>query len=164
MNGSTSKREWPRWARAIGQKTVWSQYNLRKIPPRYQMLYTLVLPFKFFVIGLYGALSIGVPITSIDLVFGVIYGDIWSFSLMLAGIGAMIGIMFYDWMIKIEAFFLVLMLTLMGFYVVCIFTAALQGAEAFRYLSLLLVIVFMPMPSWRLADIIRELRPARVLR
>lgn len=163
MNGSTRKREWPRWARAIGQKTVWSQYNLRKIPPRYQALYTIVLPFKFFVIGLYGALSVGVPITSIDLVFGIIYGDMWSICLMLAGFGAAIGIMFYDWLIKMETFFLVLMITLMGFYTVCIFAAAISGAEGFRFLSLLLVIVFLPMPSWRLFDAIKELRPPRVL-
>lgn len=164
MNGSTSKREWPRWARAFGQKTVWSQYNLRKIPPRYQTLYTAVLPFKFGMIGMYGLLSIGVPITSIDLVFGPIYGDFWSIFLMMSGFGAMLGIMFYDWLIKIEAFFLVFMLTLMGFYTICIFVAAVVGAESFRYLSLLLVIVFLPMPSWRMWDIIRELRPPRVLR
>jgi hypothetical protein len=162
MNGST--RSYPRWARAIGQKTVWSQYNLRKIPPRYQALYTVVLPFKFFVIGMYGCLSINAPITSIDLVFGPIYGDFWSFGLMIAGWGCMVGIMLYDWAIKLEAFMLVLMLTLMGFYAFCIFVAAIQGAESFRYLSLLLVVVFLPMPTWRLTDVIRELRPPRVLR
>ena len=160
---SVMSRTWPRWARAFFQRTVWSEYNLRKIPPRYQALYTVVLPFKFMIIGLYGALSIGVPISSIDLVFGVIYGDMWSVLLMLAGFGAAAGIMFYDWLIKMETFFLVVMITLMGFYTVCIFAAAVMGAEAFRFLSLLLVIVFMPMPSWRLWDAIKELRPARVL-
>lgn len=163
MNGSTSKREWPRWARALAQKTVWSSYNQRKIPPRFQTLYKVVLPFKFAIIGLYGLLSVGVPITSIDLVFGSIYGDFWSLFLMASGFGAMIGIMFYDWLIKLETLFLVFMLTLMGFYTVCIFVAAIQGAESFRFLSLLLVIVFLPMPSWRLFDAIKELRPPRVL-
>jgi len=160
-NGRTAN--WPRWARAIAQKTVWSAHNTAKIPPRFQLLYQAVLPFKFLIIGLYGAGSIGVPITSIDLVFGVIYGDIWSFGLMISGFGAAIGIMLYDWAIKFEVLFLVLMLTLMGFYVVCIFTAWLQGAENFRFLSILLVIVFLPMPSWRLFDAIKELRPPRVL-
>jgi hypothetical protein len=162
MNGST--REWPRWARAIAQKTVWSQYNLRKIPPRYQALYTFVLPFKLFIIGLYGAFSVGVPISSIDNVFGPIYGDMWSVGLMVAGWGAMIGIMLYDWAIKLEAFMLVCLLTLMAFYTLCIFVAAWQGTESFRILSLLIVVIFLPMPAWRLWDAIRELRPARVLR
>lgn len=164
MTGNTVvKSRWPRWARAIGQKTVWSQYNLRKIPPRFQALYTIVFPFKFAVIGLYGALSIGVPITSIDFVFGVIYGDMWSFALMMSGFGAALGIMFYDWAIKFETLMLVVMLTLMGFYAICIFAAAFTGAESFRYLSLLLVIVFLPSPSWRLYDAVREMRPPRVL-
>lgn len=149
--------------RGLFQLTVWSHYNTAKIPVRYQGLYTFVLPFKFFIIGLYGLLSINVPITSIDLVFGVLYGDLWSFALMIAGFGSMVGIMFYDRAIKLEAFMLVLMLTLMGFYAICIFVAAIAGAENFRYLSLLLVIVFLPMPSWRLWDIIRELRPPRVI-
>jgi hypothetical protein len=160
MKGSIN---WPRWARAIGQRTVWSHYNTAKIPPRYQSLYQWVLPFKFFVIGMYGLLSIGVPITSIDLILGYIYGDIWSWGLMVAGFASFIGICFYDWLIKVEALALVIMLTLMGVYTVMIFIAAFTGAEAFRYLSLLLVIVFLPMPSWRIYDIVRELRPARVL-
>lgn len=163
MNSNGRTKNWPRWARAIAQRTVWSASNTAKIPPRYQALYQMVLPFKFFIIGLYGALSVGVPITSIDLVFGDIYGDFWSIFLMAAGFGAAIGIMLYDWAIKMEVFFLVLMLTLMGFYVVCIFVAAIQGAESFRFLSILLVIVFLPMPSWRLYDAIKELRPPRVL-
>lgn len=162
MNGST--RQWPRWARAIAQKTVWSQYNQRKIPPRYQALYTVVLPFKFTIIGLYGMMSIGFPVSSIDFVFGPIYGDLWSAALMISGFGAAVGIMLYDWAIKMETAMLVFMLTLMGFYTICIFVAALIGAEQFRLLSLLLVIVFAPMPSWRLWDAIKELRPARVLR
>ncbi len=161
MNGST--RGWPRWARAIAQRTVWNEYNQRKIPPRYQLLYSVVLPFKFLVIGLYGMLSINVPISSIDLVFGTIYGDIWSVVLMLAGFGAAVGIMLYDWAIKLEVLSLVLMLTLMAFYVVCIFSAAVSGAEGFRFLSLLLVIVFLPMPTWRLSDAIKELRPPRAI-
>jgi hypothetical protein len=162
MNGSITD-DWPRWARAIAQRTVWSQYNTAKIPPRYQLLYQVVLPFKFAVIGLYGALSIGVPISSIDKVFGVIYGDMWSVGLLVAGFGAMIGIMFYDWAIKLEALMLVIMLTLMGFYVACIFIAGLAGLEAFRVLSLLIVVIFVPMPAWRMWDVIRELRPPRVL-
>lgn len=160
MNGSTP-RKWPRWARAIAQRTIWNQYNQRKIPARYQLLYSVVLPFKFFVIGLYGALSINVPVTSIDLVFGPIYGDLWSTGLMLTGFAAAVGIMLYDWAIKLEVLAIVSMLTLMGFYVVCIFAAAITGAEGFRFLSLLLVIVFLPMPTWRLLDAIKELRPPR---
>ena len=162
MNANGSTRRWPRWARAIAQKTVWNEHNQRKIPPRYQLLYSVVLPFKFFVIGLYGALSIGVPITSIDLVFGIIYGDLWSILLMVSGFGAAMGIMLYDWAIKLELGMLVIMLTLMAFYVVCIFAAAITGAEGFRFLSLLLVVVFLPMPTWRLSDAIKELRPPRV--
>jgi len=145
------------------QRTVWSEYNQRKIPPRYQALYTTVLPLKLVTIGMYGLMSIGVPVSSIDLVFGVIYGDLWSVGLMVAGLGAAIGIMFYDWLIKLETFFLVLLLTLMGFYAYCIVVAALTQAQSFRFLSLLLVIVFFPMPAWRLMDAIKELRPARVL-
>jgi len=163
MNGRTSDR-WPRWARAIAQKTVWSEYNMRKIPPRYQLLYSVVLPFKFAIIGLYGVFSVGYPVSSIDLTLGPIYGDMWSVALMVAGFGSMIGIMFYDWLIKLETLMLVIMLTLMAFYVACIFFAAFFGFEQFRILSLLLVVIFVPMPLWRLYDAIGELRPARVLR
>ena len=158
-----STRVWPRWVRAITQATVWSEYNQRKIPPRYQLLYTFVLPFKFAAIGLYGALSVGVPITSIDIVFGTIYGDVWSLLLAASGFGAMVGIMFYDKFIKLEVASLVIILTLMGFYTVCIVIAAIVGAESFRFLSLILVIVLLPMPTWRLFDAIKELRPARVV-
>ena len=147
--------------RGLFQKTVWSHYNTAKIPPRYQLLYTLVLPFKYMMIGLYGAFSISVPITSIDLVFGPIYGDLWSFALMLSGIGALAGICFYARLIWVEIWSLLFMVTLMLTYVGAIFTASVVGAESFRFLSLLLVLVFLPMPSWRVWDIVRELRPPR---
>lgn len=143
------------------QRTVWSHYNTANIPPRYQLIYTLMLPLKFALIGLYGALSISVPITSIDLIFGPIYGDMWSFALMVSGLGAFVGICFYARLIWVEAIALIMMVTLMALYVGAIFTAAILGAESFRFLSMLLVLVFLPMPSWRVWDIVRELRPPR---
>lgn len=149
------------WWRGLFQTTVWSHYNTANIPPRFQLLYTLVLPLKFLVIGGYGALSVGVPITSIDIVFGTIYGDFWSIALMLAGFGAAIGIAFYARLIRVELVALAFMVTLMTFYIGCILTASALGAESFRFLSLLLVLVFMPMPLWRILDIVKELRPPR---
>lgn len=149
------------WMRGLFQKTVWSHYNTANIPPRYQLLYTFVLPFKYTAIFLYGMLSISVPLTSIDLIFGDIYGDIWSIALMLGGLFALIGVCFYARLIWLEVVSDVALVTLMVVYIGCIFIAALVGAESFRFLSLLLVIIFLPMPSWRVLDIVRELRPAR---
>ena len=151
------------WWRGFAEKTVWSHYNTANIPPRYQLLYTFVLPFKYTAIMLYGMLSIAVPITSIDLVFGNIYGDIWSVALMLGGIGALVGICFYARLIWLEAVSAVMLVTLMAIYVGCIFIAAIAGAEGFRFLSLLLVFIFLPMPAWRVFDIVKELRPRRVV-
>ena len=149
------------WVRGLFQKTVWSRFNMSKIPSRFQLLYTLVLPFKYFMLALYGAMSIGVPISSIDLIFGGIYGDLWSDGLMIAGILAFLGVIFYDRLLWVEVVGAVFLVTLMVLYVGCIFTAALVGAESFRLLSFLLVMVFLPMPSWRILDIVRELRPPR---
>lgn len=149
------------WMRNVFQKTVWSHVMQAEIPPRYELIYTAVLPFKYFMIGMYGLLSIGAPITSIDLVFGDIYGDIWSTALATCGFGAVIGVIFYNRLIWLEALATVTMVTLMLLYVGCILTAFLLGAEAFRFLSLLLVMIFLPMPSWRVYDIVRELRPPR---
>ena len=147
--------------RGLFQKTVWSHYNTAKIPPRYHLLYTLILPLKYALIGMYGLLSVSVTISSIDRVFGSIYGDMWSVALMAAGFASAIGIMFYRRLIWLEAVGAVLMVTLMLLYTGSIFIAALAHAEPFRYLSLLLVLVFLPMPSWRVLDIVRELRPPR---
>lgn len=151
------------WMRGMFQRTVWSHYNTANIPPRYQLLYTFVLPFKYLAIMLYGMLSIAVPITSIDLVFGNIYGDMWSIALMLGGLGALLGVCFYARLIWLEAVSAVLLVTLMLIYVGCIIIAAIGGAEPFRFLSLLLVFIFLPMPSWRVFDIVKELRPRRVV-
>lgn len=151
------------WMRGLFQRTVWSHYNTANIPPRYQFIYTFVLPFKYLMIGLYGMLSIAVSITSIDLVFGNIYGDIWSVALMVSGFGAMLGVCFYARLIWVEVVAAVMMVTLMAIYIGCIAVAAIVGAESFRFLSLLLVCIFLPMPSWRVLDIVRELRPARVV-
>lgn len=149
------------WSTNLFHKTVWSRHNRADIPARYAFIYTFVLPLKFFLIGLYGAMSIGAPITSIDIIFGVIYGDIWSFGLMLTGWGSLLGIAFYPRLIRLEGAAITFMLVLMGFYMAAIFLAAAFHAEPLKYLSLVLVIVFMPMPSWRLFDIVRELRPAQ---
>jgi len=149
------------WLRGLFQKTVWSQYNTALIPPRYHLLYTFVLPFKYLAIGLYGMLSISVPISSIDLMFGGLYGDMWSVALMLGGFFALLGVCFYARLIWLECVAAVTLVTLMVIYVGCIFAAALLGEQSLRILSLLLVIIFLPMPSWRVLDIVRELRPAR---
>lgn len=149
------------WLRGLFQKTVWSHYNTANIPPRFQLLYTFVLPFKYFAIFTFGLLSISVPITSIDEVFGVIYGDIWSVALMLGGFFALVGICFYARLIWVEVVADVAMVTLMVVYIGCIFISAIVGAESFKVLPLLLVVIFLPMPSWRVLDIVRELRPAR---
>ena len=142
-------------------KTVWSQENTANIPPRYQLLYTFVLPFKYTAIFLYGLLSVTMQVTSIDIVFGDIYGDMWSIGLMLGGLLALIGISFYARLIWLEIIADVALVTLMVIYVGCIFAAAVLGAESFRMLSLVLVTIFLPMPSWRVLDIVKELRPAR---
>ena len=142
-------------------KTVWSQENTANIPPRYQLLYTFVLPFKYTAIFLYGLLSVTMQVTSIDIVFGDIYGDMWSIGLMLGGLLALIGISFYARLIWLEVIADVALVTLMVIYVGCIFAAAVLGAESFRMLSLVLVTIFLPMPSWRVLDIVKELRPAR---
>ena len=149
------------WMRGLFQKTVWSSYNTVNIPMRYRLLYTLVLPFKYAAIGLYGMMSINVPISSIDAVFGSLYGDMWSTTLMAAGFTALIGVCFYARLIWAECVAAVTLVTLMVIYTGCIFAASLVGAESFRFLSLLLVIIFLPMPAWRVLDIVRELRPAR---
>jgi hypothetical protein len=151
------------WLRGLFQKTVWSHYNTANIPPRFHLIYTFVLPFKYLSIFLYGALSVPVSISSIDLVFGNIYGDIWSIALMLGGLLALLGICFYARLIWVEVVANVALVTLMMIYVGCILVAFLVGAEEFRFLSLLLVILFLPMPCWRVLDIVRELRPAREL-
>ena len=149
------------WFRGLFQKTVWSHYNTNNIPPRYQLLYTFVLPFKYVAIMLYGMLSVSVPVSSIDLVFGKIYGDMWSVALLGGGLLAFVGVAFYARLIWLEAIADITLVTLMVAYIICIFIAALVGAESFRFLSLILVFIFLPMPSWRVADIVRELRPAR---
>lgn len=147
--------------RGLFQRTVWSHYNTAKIPPRYQLLYTTVLPLKYTAIALYGLLSIPVSVSSIDLVFGNIYGDLWSVAVMGSGLLALLGVSFYARLIWLEAIACVSMVTLMVAYLVCIFIAAVAGAEHFRFLSMLLVFIFLPMPSWRVLDIVRELRPPR---
>lgn len=149
------------WVRNLYQKTVWSPLNTATIPPRFQIIYTLVLPFKYLLISAYGLMSAGAPITSIDLVFGDVYGDIWSISVAVSGFAAAIGVMFYSRFIALEQWALAFMITLMLAYVGCIATAAIVQAESFRFLSLMLVLIFIPMPLWRLLDIVRELRPAR---
>jgi hypothetical protein len=147
------------WLRSLIQKTVWSHYNTAHIPKRYRSLYTVVLPFIYVAIGLYGLLSIAASVTSIDLVFGYLYGDMWSIALMIGGFVAFIGISFYARLIWAEAFAACMLVTLMLVYIGCIFTAAVVGAELFRFLSLLLVIIFLPFTAWRVLDITRELRP-----
>jgi hypothetical protein len=151
------------WVRSLQHKTVWSRSNTAKIPPRYWLLYTVVLPYKYIAIGLYGALSVGFPVTSIDLMFGELYGNIWSVMLAVCGFGAFLGISFYNRLIWMEAMATVMLVTLMVLYIGCIFLAAAFNFEQFRFLSLLLVMIFLPMPSWRVYDIVRELRPPRVL-
>jgi len=147
--------------RGLFQKTVWSHYNTAQIPARYHLLYTVILPLKYLLIGAYGLFSINVTISSIDRVFGPIYGDMWSVTLMVSGWTAMVGIMFYKRLIWLEVLSVVLLVTLMTLYTGCIFFAAILHVETFRYLSLLLVLVFLPMPCWRVLDMIRELRPVR---
>lgn len=149
------------WMAAAFRTTVWSSENTANIPPRYQLLYTLVLPLKFLVVGSYGWLSVGHPISSIDLVFGPIYSTIWSASIGLTALAATLGVCFYARLIWVEAVALVFMVTLMVAYIGCIFAAAMTGAETFRTLSLLLVFASMPLPAWRVYDIVRELRPPR---
>lgn len=150
------------WKRSI-RHTIWNKDNLGHVPERYHFLYTLVLPLKYLAIALYGALSYAVPVSSIDLTFGYIYGDMWSIGLLAGGVGAFVGLCFYPRLLWAECVSAVLLVTLMVVYVGCIFVAALSRAEDFRYLSLILVFIFLPMPSWRVYDIVRELRPARVL-
>lgn len=143
------------------QKTIWSRHNDQRIPSRYHLLYRLILPLQYFMIALYGELSIGAEIRSIDTVFGTIYGDAWSFCLMVGGLGALVGISFYKRLIWLEAASVVVVATLMVLYIGAILFAAILHVEPFRYLSLLLVLVFLPMPCWRILDITRELRPPR---
>lgn len=149
------------WLRSVFQKTVWSHYNTSNIPPRYQLIYTFVLPFKYLSIALYGLFSISVEVSSIDLVFGSVYGDMWSIALLSAGFISLLGILFYARLIWLEAVGAVALVTLMLVYMGCIFFAALVGAQDFRFLSMLLVVIFLPVPCWRIYDIVRELRPAR---
>lgn len=149
------------WMRGLFQKMVWSHYNTANIPPRYHFLYTFVLPLQYTAIFLYGLLSVPVSVSSIDLVFGDLYGDMWSVALMVGGFSALVGVCFYARLIWVEAVADVALVTLMLIYAVCIFIAAIAGAEHFRFLSLLLVIMFLPLPVWRVLDIVRELRPAR---
>lgn len=147
------------WLRGLFQTTVWSHFNTAKIPPRYQLIYTFVLPVIYSFLALYGFISIGYPLSSIDLTFGIIYGDLWSFSLMLAGLGSLIGVSFYARLIWVEIISMSATVALMTWYILCLFLAAILGLENFRFLSLLLVLVTMPLPAWRIYDIIRELRP-----
>lgn len=145
--------------RSLAQATVWSHYNKTAVPKRYQGIYTVVLPFKYTIIALYGLVSIGYPLSSIDLTMGIIYGDLWSFSLMITGLASLVGIAFYPKLLWVEAIALCGILALMGAYIICIFWAGLAGHENFRFLSLLLTAMFIWVPYWRLIDIIRELRP-----
>lgn len=145
--------------RGIFQSTVWSRYAQASIPPRFSMIYTFVLPVIYFVLATYGFFSIGYPLSSIDSTFGVIYGDLWSFSLMITGIGSLVGIVFWHKTIWLEIMAMCGTVALMVWYILCLFLAALLGLESFRFLSLLLVIVTMPLPGWRILDIVRELRP-----
>lgn len=145
--------------RSLWQATVWSHYNKTDVPKRYHGIYTVVLPFKYSILALYGLISIGYPLTSIDFTMGIIYGDLWSFSLMITGLASLIGEVFYPRLLWVEAIALCGVLALMAAYVVCLFWAALAGFENFRFLSLLLVLMFIWMPGWRLWDIVRELRP-----
>lgn len=149
------------WMRGSFQKTVWSHYNTANIPARYRLLYTFVLPFKYLAISLYGMLSISGSVSSIDLVFGSIYGDMWSVGLAVAGFLAVLGVSFYARLIWVECVAAVTLVTLMLIYLGSLFTAAAVGAETFHVLSMLLVMMFLPMPAWRVLDIVRELRPAR---
>jgi hypothetical protein len=113
----------------------------------------------YFVLGLYGFTSIGYPLSSIDFTLGVIYGDLWSFSLMMTGFGSFLGIAFYNRLLWLEILSMCGTVALMGWYIFCLFWAAMMDYEGFRFLSLLLVIVTMPLPAWRIIDIVRELRP-----
>jgi hypothetical protein len=147
------------WMRSLLQTTVWSRYNKMNVPDRYELIYTFVLPFKYAAIAIYGLVSIAYPVTSIDLLLGGIYGDLWSFALLIGGTTAFVGICFYPKLLMMEAVAAVTLVTLMIIYVGCIFGAALFGGEPFKYLSLILVLILLPMPSWRVWDIVRELRP-----
>lgn len=147
------------WLRGFFELTVWSHHNTAKVPPRFQAIYTLVLPFIYACLATYGLVSIGFPIGSIDFTFGVIYGDLWSFSLFVAGLASFLGMAFYARLIWVEIVAQCCVVALMLSYLFCLFLAAIQGFEGFRILSLLIVVVTMPLPAWRIYDMVRELRP-----
>lgn len=147
-------------ARKVFGLTVWSSDNRSNIPPRFQIIYMVVLPLKYFMLGSYGLGSVQVSIPSIDLIFGDIYGDIWSIALAASGYGAMLGIMFYARAVRLELAASALMITLMLAFSVCVVVGAIIAPMDVRLLALLLVLVFLPLTSWRTWDIVRELRPA----
>lgn len=145
--------------RGLFQATVWSHFAVKDVPDRFEPLYKMVLPIKYTVVALYGFYSIGYPLSSIDYTFGTIYGDLWSFSLMIAGFAAIVGIVFYGKLIWLEIVAICSIVALLMWYILCLFLAAIQGFESFRILSLLLVILIMPILAWRMWDMVRKLRP-----
>lgn len=146
--------------RRLIDRTIWSPNLLQEVPPRFRTIYTVLLPFKYTVLFVFGILS------SLSRVDGAIarlttgaYSDLWPPALATASLLALLGLAFRRWVLELWATSFVLALLLV--YPIALAASAIASRELRTGALAIGLLVLLASPAWRVADIVRTERRRR---